>query len=247
MTKYIMRSLLATALASALFASSAAARYTTRAVDDGGTLEGAVTFTGPVPAQSTALIGKDNAVCGEGEIIPNPVALGDGGALENVVVFLEEVKAGKAWPEREYVLDQHKCSFEPYLQVVPNGVELTIRNSDSVLHNVHPFEIIGNARRTLFNLAQPKLDQVNRKTIKTRRGNVVELACDAHSWMAGWLYVLEHPYFDVAGASGTFSIDNIPPGKYTLVAWHPVLGRSEQAVEVGAGEITEANFQFEGE
>jgi len=224
--------------------TGAQAKYKAVEVTDGGAIAGTVRFEGTVPALQAELIAKDNEICGEGDIIPNPISVGTDGALENVVVYLEKVKEGKAWLEQEYKLDQLKCTFSPYLQVVPKGAELTISNSDPVLHNVHPYEIIGDKRRTMFNLAQPKLGQVNKKAIKTRRGNAVELSCDAHSWMAGWLYVLEHPYYSVVGGDGAFSIDDVPPGTYTLKAWHPELGELEQEVEVGAGGSVEASFQY---
>lgn len=226
------------------FSTGVQAKYKTVEVADGGVVAGAVRFEGTVPTLQTEQIAKDNEICGEGDIIPNPISVGADGGLENVVVYLEKVKEGKAWPEKEYKLDQLKCTFKPYLQVVPKGVKMTISNSDSVLHNVHPYEHVGDKRRTLFNLAQPKLGQVNTKAIKTRRGNAVELSCDAHSWMAGWLYVLEHPYFAVVGADGTFSIDDVPPGSYTVKAWHPELGEIEQEVEVGAGGSVESNFEY---
>ena len=178
----------------ALTASEAAAKYKEKPVDSGGAIQGRVLFEGAPPVLAEQLIAKDNAVCGDGSVVPNPVTIGDGGGLGDVVVYLEKVKAGKAWPDSDFAVDQLKCAFEPYLQVVRKGAELTITNSDPVLHNVHPFEHVGSSRRTLFNLAQPNQDQTNVKKIKTRRGKAVELSCDAHAWMAGWLYVLEHPY-----------------------------------------------------
>lgn len=224
--------------------AGASAKYKAQPVTDGGSISGSVQFSGDVPKVPLVAIAKDNEVCGDGEIAPNRVSVGDGGALQNVVVFLHKVKAGKPWPKNDYAVNQLKCAFEPYLQVVPKGVELTIKNSDPVLHNVHPFEHVKKSRRTLFNLAQPKLGQVNRKVIKTRRGQVVELACDAHPWMAGWLYVLEHPYFAVVGTDGSFKIEDVPPGSYTLKAWHPVLQFQEQKIDVKAGGSVNASFQF---
>ncbi len=240
----VSRFTLALVAGTALAVTAAEAKYKETDVTDGGSVQGAVMFDGAIPELPTAEIAKDNEVCGDGSIIPNPVTIGAGGELEHVVVYLEEVKEGKAWPEQDYALDQQECAFEPYLQVVPKGVEMTIKNSDPVLHNVHPFEIVGDKRRTLFNLAQPQQDQTNTKKIKTRKGNAVELACDAHAWMAGWLYVLEHPYYAVVGADGTFEIGDIPPGDYKLVAWHPVLGVQEQDLEVAAGGAADASFQF---
>lgn len=229
----------------AMTAGAAQAAYKEKAVANAGSIQGRVAFEGALPALAEEVIGKDNEVCGDGSVIPNPVKLGDGGALADVVVYLEKVKAGKPWPEQDYAVNQKTCAFEPYLQVVPKGVELTIKNSDPVLHNVHPFEHVGTSRRTLFNLAQPNQGQVNTKKIKTRRGKAVELACDAHSWMAGWLYVLEHPYYDVVGADGSFAIGEVPPGSYKLIAWHPVLGTREQPVEVAADGAVAADFRFQ--
>lgn len=235
------------AAGAALMATEANAKYKTKAVADGGAVQGKVSFAGAVPKPITSLIGKDNAVCGDGSVVPNPVKVGGGGELEGVVVYLDKIKAGKPWPKKQYEVVQKNCEFLPYLQVVPKGVKLTIKNNDPVLHNVHPFEHIGDSRRTMFNLAQPKLNQVNKKKIKTRRGKAVELACDAHSWMAGWLYVLEHPYYAVVGADGAFSIGDIPPGKYDLVAWHPVMGTQTQKIEVAASGTADAAFQFKGQ
>ncbi len=246
MSTRTVKLMIALAATAGLWSTTAVAKYKEKAVSDGGSIQGTVRFDGTVPTIPAAEIAKDNAVCGDGSVVPNPVTLGDAGGLSNSVVYLKKIKSGKAWPKKDYVLDQKACAFEPYLQVVPKGVKLTIKNSDPVLHNVHPFEIIGDSRRTLFNLAQPKQDQVNQKKIKTRRGKAVELACDAHAWMAGWLYVLEHPYYAVVGMDGAFKIDDVPPGDYKLVAWHPVLGTQEQAVTVAANAPADAAFKFEG-
>ncbi|MGI9381908.1 MAG: beta-sandwich domain-containing protein, partial [Methyloligellaceae bacterium] len=75
-------------------------------------------------------------------------------------------------------------------------------------------------------------------------GQVVELSCDAHSWMAGWLYVLAHPYHAVVADDGSFTIGDVPPGKYKLKAWHPVLNIQEQSIEVSASGQTKVNFTF---
>lgn len=218
--------------------------YKEVAVTNGGTVQGKINFSGAVPNQPTELIGKDNEVCGNGEVTPNPVQVGGGGELAGVVVFIEDISSGKAWSTTEFTLNQTKCTFEPYLQVMKKGAELTIKNSDPVLHNVHPYEIIGDKRRTIFNMAQPDLNQVNTKKIKTRRSQVVQLACDAHNWMSGWIYVQENPYNAVVGADGSFSIGDVPPGDYVLKAWHPVLGVQEQAFSVDANGVAQVAFDF---
>lgn len=228
-------------------AATFAAAYEAVPVSQGGAVKGTVRFVGTPPEPETVLIGKDNNVCGEGNVLKGQVKPGKDGALSAVVVFLEKVERGKPWPERKtYTISQVHCSFEPFLQVVPKGASVTIVNNDPILHNIHPFEVIGRSRRTLFNLAQPKQGQTDVKTVDPGRSPIVELSCDAHNWMSGWLYVLDHPYFAVAGEDGAFSIDDIPPGSYKLTAWHPVLGSRSQSVQIAASSKAAVSFTFGG-
>jgi hypothetical protein len=231
--------------AAALMGAAPAHAYETAKVLNGGTISGTVTFEGTPPEPETLIIGKDNAVCGEGQALRNQVKVGKKGELSQVVVFLERIDKGKAWPaSKSYKIDQVRCNFDPFLQVVPRGASVKIVNSDPLLHNIHPFEIIGRGRRTLFNLAQPRQGQIDIKTIDATRGNVVELSCDAHNWMSGWLYVMDHPYFSVVDEDGRFSIEEIPAGTYKLVAWHPVLGSRAQEIKIAANGKAAASFIF---
>ena len=225
----------------------AAEAYQAIEVRDGGTIVGRVSFEGAPPAPLKAAIGKDHATCGQGHVERDPVRVGAKGELRDAIVFLEKVEKGKPWPAASTpttLLDQKNCRFEPYVQVVRHGTDLTIRNSDPVLHNVHPYEHIGKSRRTLFNLAQPTQGQTNVMKIEPRRGRVVELSCDAHDWMSGWIYVLDHPYYAVVGPDGAFALGDVPPGSYKLVAWHPSLGAREQNVTVAAKAKADVAVRF---
>jgi hypothetical protein len=74
---------------------------------------------------------------------------------------------------------------------------------------------------------------------------VIPFKCDVHGWMNAYVGVLEHPYFAVSKADGTFSIPNLPPGTYTLAAWHERLGTQTQSVTVATKESkSDANFTF---
>jgi hypothetical protein len=225
---------------------SGTAAYRVEAVTDGAVLTGGVSFAGEVPEASELLITRDFEVCGLGFRERREVDVADTGGLRSVVVFINEVESGKPWPDAPdgYLLDQRDCFFEPYIQVVPRGVDLQIANSDPVLHNVHGYELIDDRRRrTLFNLGQPGEGVISRP-LRPRRGQQVGLECDAHDFMLGWIFAADNPYAAVVDSLGSFAIADIPPGTYTVAAWHPFLGVAEQQVTFTAGTATEIEFQF---
>ncbi|TIX37701.1 MAG: hypothetical protein E5V19_08175, partial [Mesorhizobium sp.] len=118
-----------------------------------------------------------------------------------------------------------KCRFEPAVQMIPAG-SLEVVNSDPMLHNTHGYY----GKRTAFNLALPNKGQ--RIPVELKRAGTVRVDCDAHGWMEGWVYVVDNPYYAVTGADGKFSITDVPPGNYKLVAIHPFTGPIEQPVKV---------------
>ena len=70
------------------------------------------------------------------------------------------------------------------------------------------------------------------------------LTCDRHDFMENWLYVVKNPYYAIADESGNFEIDQVPPGDYNLVAWHPVLGIKEQRVTITPQGSLPVDFEF---
>jgi hypothetical protein len=207
--------------------------YEAVTVTNGGAVSGRISFTGALVQPQPVLISKDNHVCGDGHVEQNPVRV-SAGRLADVVVFLEGIERGKPWPSTPAEIVQEKCAFHPFVQVAQRGAELKVINKDPLLHNIHTYEIIGRARRTLFNIAQPRAGQIDAHSLEMRRGQVVEVACDAHNWMSAWIYTLDHPYWAVIGHDGNFEIGDVPPGNYRLVAWHPALGTQSRDVVVRA-------------
>ncbi len=246
---------LATCAAVALVAPTEAAKrgkYKEATVSDGGSVSGKVSFAGDVPddAVENILITKNADVCGEGEREVVWVDVKDG-ALRGVFVFIDKIKEGKEWgkPELgEYIVDQKGCRFRPWAQVVRPG-PIIIRNSDSgVLHNINARELIGVekgkvVRKTLFNFGQPDPGDIEDK-IKPRRSSYIGINCEAHNFMFGFLLAPVHPYAVVVADDGSFSIDNIPPGDYTLKAWHPRFGVKKAEITVSANGAVDANFEF---
>lgn len=210
--------------------------YQETRVTNGGMIKGTISFKGTLPKPDEILISKDNHHCGDGHVTPDPVRLTANGQVAHAIVAIKDVAAGKPWLKSTGPSEivQEKCKFLPHIQVARKGSELNIINKDPLLHNIHAYELIGRARRNMFNIAQPAAGQIDKRPLKTRRSNFVEIDCDAHNWMSAWIYLSDHPYAVVTNEQGQFTIDVIPPGDFEIVTWHPVLGKHEQQVTIAA-------------
>lgn len=223
--------------------------YEVSPVTGGANVAGKIVFKGTVPGPKKLLITKDEEVCGKGSVERREIDVTKDGGLRHAVVFFEGVSKGKPWqkPPEGFVLDQKKCAFLPYLLVMPKGTDATVLNSDQALHNIHAYELIGRASRTIFNVAQPKFKPKVTQKIAVRKGNTaVRIECDAHNWMLGWIFVADSPYSAIVGEDGSFKIDDIPPGKYKLNAWHPFLGTVEKEVQLQASGKEQNVLEFSG-
>lgn len=211
-----------------------------------GNLSGVVQFTGNVPKAQKFQVAKDPNTCGSGTREIQEVNVDAGGGLIGAVVYLESVEGGKGFddPVDGYLLNQEGCRFVPHLLVVRKGADVSIVNSDPVLHNIHTYQIIGRVRRSMFNIAQPEQYQKITKTIDPSNSNVIKVECDAHNFMHAWIFTAENPYYAVTDASGSFSITDIPAGKYTIKVWNPTLETAEQQVAVVGGQENSINISI---
>lgn len=231
------------AVAASSFLASVAQGYEVESVADAGKVTGKVTFKGSVPAPRKIPITKNPEVCGTGQREIVEVAV-NGDALRSAVVYVAKIDKGKAWGETEKpVLDQRGCQFRPDVLVVKKDTELTVRNSDPVMHNIHTYELIGSVRRSIFNVGQPDKGDM-KQSVKMRRSNVVKIECDAHDFMHAWAFAADNPYAAATSEAGTFTIDNLPAGTYEIKAWHPVLGEKSTTVTVKGGATTTASFDL---
>lgn len=233
-------------LAAPLGAMQSRPSYQEMDISHGATLTGAVTFTGRAPQATQLLITRDVEVCGVGFRERKQVVLTPEGGLQGVVVVIEGIQAGKPWATvaGDYQIDQVDCAFQPHVQAVRWGADFDIINSDPVLHNIHGYELIGDTRRTLFNIGQPPERRTITQTLRPRRGNQIRFECDAHDFMLGWVFAIHTPYAVVVDDRGRFTIDAIPPGRYTVRAWHPYLGVQEQELVVTADGTHDITFAF---
>lgn len=180
-----------------------------------GSIQGTVKTAQPATARPPHAVTKDASVCGK-DAVDEAVIVDKKGGLRNVVVFLKDAKfAGKLAPVDGAALDQKGCRYTPHVQALTVGTPLSLLNNDAVLHNVHA----NDSGMTVFNIAMPIKGQ--KLPVPMRKPGLMKLQCDAgHTWMNGWLYVFDHPYFAVTDEAGAFTIKDVPPGEYTVELWH---------------------------
>ena len=244
--KKLTMGLVSAAAMIALAGTAQAAKYKEVDVSNGGSVTGKVAAGAAKAETKTFTISKDPQICGDGtrEV---PFVRVNGDAMLDAVVYLDKVKEGKAFPEelKTLKINQEKCNFVPYLSVMANGGKLTAVNSDHTLHNIHTYEQIGKARRTVLNVSQPKAGDEVTKKIKLRKGVGMKVECDAHDFMHAFVFVGHNPYFSVVDDNGKFEIGDIPPGKYKIKVWHGLLGLVDGGkVEVKAGGATTVDLSY---
>lgn len=207
-------------------------------VVEAGSIHGEVKFTGALPKSNKIKVTKDQDYCGE--FIPDETyRVGAAGTLKNVVVFLDKAPPKAAPSGKEHILENSGCRFVPRILAMIKGEKLITKNSDAKLHIVHSYL----DKRTVFNVSLPFRGhtlEVGRRIDKT---GVLQVNCDTHAWMRGYIHVFDHPYFAVSDERGNFMIPDIPPGRYTLKAWHEKAGT--QAREITVPDRGELKIDFE--
>jgi plastocyanin len=204
----------------------------------GGTIRGVVTFKGTPPAPAPIIPGSDPN-CDGMDLVDQPVQV-KAGKLANVLVRVLGRVAGQppTPPEQMVVVDQNRCTYKPRVQGAVAGQPIVLMNSDSTLHNVRGT----SGGKQLFNVTQPPL-----KTKEARppsEAEVIRLKCDIHPWMTAWVVVNPIAYFNTSDDEGAFRLEGVPPGSYTLEAWHETLGTKTARVTVKEGQEAEVSFEF---
>ena len=115
---------------------------------------------------------------------------------------------------------------------------MEIKNPDGILHNIHSYSETNDP----FNLAQPKFKKT--LTVTIENPEIISVKCDVHSWMSGWFFVAENPYFSVTDREGSFKLADVPPGEHVLEVWHEKLGKQSRKIKVGSNEAVEVKFDF---
>ena len=235
----------ATAASTDTGATTAAPAAAAAVVADAATLSGTVKFAGAAPKAAPIQMSADpycqsqhpNGQGAEDE----EVVVGAAGELANVLVYVKNAPAGGT-SSTPASIDQKGCRYYPHVQAVVVNQPIQIKNSDATLHNIHAMP----ETNSQFNEGQPVQGMVATKKFDKVEMKPFRIKCDVHGWMKSYMAVLPHPYFSVSQMNGQFSIANLPPGTYTIVAWHEKYGQQEQQVTVGAKETKHIAFNFKG-
>jgi plastocyanin len=219
--------------------ASGMAAYQGGDIKDGGSISGTVKFKGTAPAPKKLDVGKDKEVCAKTPKMDQTLVV-NGGNLANAVITITDIQKGKKIEVKKVTLDQNGCEYHPHVLAFPAGSTIEILNPDGILHNIHSYSKVNSP----FNQAQPKFKKT--LDVKIEKPEAVEVKCDVHGWMHGWLVATENPYFAVTDNSGNFKLTDVPAGSYTVEVWHEKLGKSSQKVTVKAKEEAKVNFEIAG-
>jgi plastocyanin len=209
------------------------------------TITGTVTFKGTPPAVHPIDMSASPACvkANPSPVLPPDVVTGANGALANVVVY---VKSGLGHyqypaPKTPVVLDQKNCMYTPHVLAVMVDQPFSVANGDPTMHNVH---VMARHNRQ-WSSSQPVASAPLKSTFE-RPEFAIPVLCNIHPWMRAYVFAFDHPYFAVTETDGTFKIENLPPGTYTIEAWQEQYKTLDQTVTLAPKESKSISFTFHG-
>ena len=171
--------------------------------------------------------------------LPEAVVTGPNNSLQNVVVYISAGAPDETTPAKAAAtLKQSGCRYTPHVVVMEINQEIRVQNDDSVTHTIHPMAKVNQE----WNRSQPPGTPAF--VIKYDKPEFIRVKCELHPWMRGVLVVLKNSHYAVSDENGSFSLPDLPPGQYTITAWHETFGEQSQVVTVGGGEKKQSNFVF---
>jgi hypothetical protein len=201
-----------------------------------GRVTGSVEFDGPAPIDTVTHPRADAPVCGASLLDVSVEHRGP--RLARAVVWISGVAGGKRMPyARRFDVITNGCRLIPRVQTAIVGGTLNVRNADALTHRVR-FTRAGSDD-VLGEVTETEPGEVVPTRAALAAPGLVEMTCDHHPWIHGWLAVFGHPYYATTDANGAFAIDSIPPGRYAITAWHERFGsRSDSVTVVQDGTAT---------
>jgi plastocyanin len=208
----------------------------------GASLTGTVKFQGSALKPARIDMSSDPN-CAKAHPTPattEDLVVGSNGTLANVIVYVSDGLGDRTFepPAQPVVIEQKGCQYNPHIVALQTNQKLDVVNSDATTHNIHPMP--NNNRE--WNKTQPHGVAVEETF--PREEITIPVKCNIHPWMHAYIAVFKHPYFAVTDKDGNFDVKNLPPGTYTIKAWHEKLGTLTQKVTIGGSEAKMPDFIF---
>ena len=163
--------------------------------------------------------------------------------LANVFVWIKEGAKPTPATGNGQTLDQVGCEYVPYVMGVQSGQSFLVKNSDTVMHNVHASPKPGTENKEK-NVAQTAKGQTT-PFVFPKQEVLIRFKCDVHPWMFAFVGVVDHPFFAVTDKEGNYKISGLPAGDYTLEAIHLKAGNKSEKIKVGADDKKTQDFTLE--
>jgi plastocyanin len=202
-----------------------------------GTLAGKVTLSGLAPKLANLPVTRDMKTCGNNKP-DESLAVGDGGAVKNAVIWFTDVPLPRDFKPRKEKLDQQQCVFIPHVLAAPIGTTVDVVNSDKALHNVRAQA--GEVK--LMNYAMPIPGHI--VPTKLKKEGIFKVSCDVHPWMRAWLLVLPNDAFAITDEDGTYKIGGVPPGRHKVRIWHERLGERDAEIDIQADQTATHDVHY---
>lgn len=211
-----------------------------------GSVAGRVTLVGkPEPMRPIDMSTEPScAAAHPAPVIPPTVVVDANGNLANVVVYLKSGVSDYIFhpSSQPAKLTQKGCVYEPHVTALLTGQNLDVENDDQATHNVF---LMSQKNRSSNRSSQPGSEPILETLSDPELA--IPVKCNVHPWMKGYVFVFDNPYFAVTQKDGTFSLNGIPPGTYTLVAWQETYGTTEQTITVVPKQSVKTDFVFKAQ
>jgi hypothetical protein len=205
-----------------------------------GTLTGRVTYSGtPKKLKPIDMSREPNCAKFYNGPVPSDVNLtGPDNGLQNVIVYISAGAPDENFTGPVVQMKQRGCRYAPHVVAVQINQEVWVQNDDAVTHSVHPMAHVNQE----WNRSQPP--GTPPVVMHFSQPEFIRVRCELHPWMNGVLAVFKNSHHAVTDSSGAFTLPNLPPGKYTITAWHETYGTQTAEIVVGPGESKDLNFNF---
>jgi len=206
----------------------------------GGTISGKVTYTGTPVKQKPIDMSKEPSCAKQHNppITTETVVTGPNNGLDNVVVYISAGADDANAPQQAVTFTQKGCQYLPHVLAMHVNQDLKVVNDDQTSHNIHPLAKVNREWNKSQPPGSPPIDA------KFDQPEFISVKCNIHPWMHGWFVVLKTDHYSITGDGGSYSLPNLPPGKYTVTAWHEDYGTQTQDVTITGNETKSMDFSF---